>query len=378
MRCLEIFAGCGGLAFGLEKAGFEHIALVERDKSACDTLSRNAEMYGNADILRDDVRNIDWKIFRKQTDVLTGGPPCQPFSIGGNQKGEHDIRDMWPETIRAVRETEPKAFLFENVRNLAGPSFRDYLKKILHCLSYPEIPISPDEISKINDWQINSSLPVYKTGFQVLNAADYGASQIRNRVIISGIKHALNMSSPVFRKTHSFEKLLYEQWITGEYWEKHDMYPPSVETLSAELRQKIFRMKNEAVPYELPWKTVRDALKSLGEPDGINGHTVREGARSYKGHTGSSYDRPAKALKSGVHGVPGGENMIISADGKVRYFTVREAARLTGFPDDYRFEGSWSACLRQMGNAVPCELSAATGKTLMETLRNSTCNIQMA
>jgi DNA (cytosine-5)-methyltransferase 1 len=100
----------------------------------------------------------------------------------------------------------------------------------------------------------------------------------------------------------------------------------------------------------------------------ILNHVGNPGARSYPGHTGSPLDEPSKTLKAGDHGVPGGENMIAFPDGRVRYFTVREAARLQGFPDDYRFSGPWTECLRQLGNAVPVGLAAAVADSVAAQL----------
>jgi DNA (cytosine-5)-methyltransferase 1 len=107
--------------------------------------------------------------------------------------------------------------------------------------------------------------------------------------------------------------------------------------------------------------TVRDALVGLGEPNGQANHVFQPGARVYPGHTGSPLDQPAKALKAGDHGVPGGENMMVLDDGSVRYFTTREAARLQGLPDTYLFPRSWSESMRQIGNAVPAPLAEALG-----------------
>jgi DNA (cytosine-5)-methyltransferase 1 len=114
--------------------------------------------------------------------------------------------------------------------------------------------------------------------------------------------------------------------------------------------------------------TVRDAIHGLGEPNGQTNHVFQSGARAYKGHTGSPLDLPAKALKAGDHGVPGGENMMVRDDGGVRYFTAREAARLVGLPDDYLFPASWSETMRGLGNAVPAALGEAVGRWLVQAV----------
>jgi len=111
-----------------------------------------------------------------------------------------------------------------------------------------------------------------------------------------------------------------------------------------------------------PWKTVREALADMPNPEKetkhhfIN-HSYQPGAKAYPGHTGSPLDLPAKTLKAGGHGVPGGENMMVNDDGSCRYFTIRESARLQTFPDGYRFHGAWGEVMRQLGNAVPVELA---------------------
>ena len=122
-----------------------------------------------------------------------------------------------------------------------------------------------------------------------------------------------------------------------------------------------------------PWRTTRDAIAGLPEPtvkgsETWHNHKLQEGARSYPGHTGSVLDLPAKTLKAGVHGVPGGENMIALPDGRVRYLTVRESARLQTFPDDFRFHGSWTETMRQLGNAVPVELAHVVAASVREHL----------
>jgi DNA (cytosine-5)-methyltransferase 1 len=128
-------------------------------------------------------------------------------------------------------------------------------------------------------------------------------------------------------------------------------------------------------PDTLPWTTIRDAIGDMPDPErqpllsrGFHNHFFQPGARTYKGHTGSPIDEPAKTLKAGVHGVPGGENMMVLPGGEVRYFTVRESARLQTFPDEFVFHGSWSETMRQLGNAVPVALAARVATTVKHQL----------
>ena len=119
------------------------------------------------------------------------------------------------------------------------------------------------------------------------------------------------------------------------------------------------------------WRTVRDAIRGLGNPSRTNRdtcHFFQPGARAYPGHTGSPLDEPAKALKAGDHGVPGGENMLRHSNGSVRYFSVRESARIQTFPDDWQFTGSWSEAMRQLGNAVPVNLAAEVAQSVARHL----------
>ena len=140
-RSVELFSGCGGLAMGLSLAGFSHELLVERNTQACATLdynkTRRASHVTHWNVRSDDVRAIDWTVFAGALDLVAGGPPCQPFSIGGKAAGNEDERDMWPEAVRAVRETLPKAFLFENVKGLLRPRFAEYVEWIAACLAHP-------------------------------------------------------------------------------------------------------------------------------------------------------------------------------------------------------------------------------------------------
>lgn len=375
MRSVELFTGCGGLALGTARAGFEHVRMVEWNSDACATLSHNKkkgiEHVRDWPFVQADVRSVDWSGIVGPVDLVAGGPPCQPFSIGGKHKGNGDRRDMWPEAIRAVRELQPRTFLFENVRGLARPAFAEYLGWIKAHLAVPGVRRWDDEdharhLARLSDYMSRAD---YDVMVMSLNAADYGAAQKRHRVVIAGVRRDLGVRLEPPSPTHSRERLLWDQWVTGEYWCRHDVEAPSDSPESEADRRTVERMRAEGErPPEAPWRTVRDALEGLGEPNGLNNHVLQDGARVYPGHTGSALDEPAKALKAGDHGVPGGENMMVCDDGSVRYFTIREAARLQGLPDEWTFPSSWTESMRQLGNAVPVELAHALGGWMVGTL----------
>lgn len=365
MRSVELFSGCGGLAMGLARAGFHHELMVEWNDHAYVTLQHNKErgleFVREWDVQHKDVRDIHWAAdIEVEIDLVAGGPPCQPFSIGGRHAGDKDHRDMWPEAIRSVQELRPKAFMFENVKGLTRPVFATYLQWITTHLSLPQYTRLGGESHALHLERLkgHAADALYDVTVQRVNAADYGAPQKRHRVVISGVRRDLGITPPLVSPTHSRERLLWDQWVTGTYWERHGLRRPgdsAIETLDRPVVAKLRRATEP--PAGLPWVTVRDALAGLGKPDGRRNHTFQDGARVYPGHTGSQLDQPAKALKAGAHGVPGGENMMVRDDGTVRYFTVREAARLQGLPDDYIFPGSWTESMRQIGNAVPVQLA---------------------
>lgn len=369
MLSAEIFAGCGGLALGMSRAGFKHAYMAEFDHDAVETVLHNklkgVEHVCDWPMGLMDVREIDWKKIAT-LDLVSGGPPCQPFGIGGKKLGQDDHRDMWPEAIRAIREAKPRMFLFENVRNLAGPRFRPYLNWIIASLQRPSSVRRSDESHEAHLARLNASRarPDYRVVWQLVNAADFGAAQIRHRVLIFGIQAGLDVTPVLMVPTHSRDRLLWDQFITGEYWARHRLKPRKEALLAQDRRRVAELRKLDVAPATLPWLTVRDVLLGLGEPNGKRNHVMQPGARVYPGHTGSPLDLPAKALKAGDHGVPGGENMMVRDDGTVRYFTTREAARLVGLPDEYEFPRSWTESMRQLGNAVPSQLGAAAGTWL--------------
>lgn len=354
MKVAELFTGCGGMAYGLCEAGLTPVRMIDWNVHANETLiaNRDAGIRHVKDwpIEREDIRKIDWTHLRGFVDVVAGGPPCQPFSQAGLAAGMRDIRDMWPEAIRAVQEIEPYAFLFENVRGLMRETFALYFASI------------QSDLRAASD-----------SGYEVLHvmadAADFGAAQRRHRVIVAGFRRDLVSKARFPEPTHSRDRLLWEQWVSGSYWAEHGLDQPNPDRIAITDASLVARLQRDTVePPGLRWRTVRDALKGLGEPNGLNGHVFRPGARSYKGHTGSDFDQPAKALKAGMHGVPGGENMLRLPDGGVRYFTIREMARLQGLPDSYSFPGSWTESTRQLGNAVPVPLAKAFASWLVDVI----------
>lgn len=362
---------------GMSRAGFKHTYMAEFDYDAVETVLHNKK--NGIEHVRDwpmglqDVRGIDWKTI-EALDVISGGPPCQPFGIGGKKRGQDDDRDMWPEAIRAIREAGPRMFLFENVRNLAGPRFQSYLNWIVANLEQPKVLRRSGESHEahLERLSISRSKRDYRVVWQLVNAADYGAAQIRHRVLIFGIRDDLGIEPKRMAPTHSRDRLLWDQFVSGDYWARHKLKPREQAVLMQDRRRVTELKRFDVAPAGLPWVTVRDALAGLGEPNGKCNHVLQPGAKVYPGHTGSPLDLPAKALKAGDHGVPGGENMMVRDDGTVRYFTTREAARLVGLPDDYEFPRSWSESMRQLGNAVPSQLGAAAGGWLAELVVRGT------
>lgn len=355
MRIVELFSGCGGLAYGLSRSGFKPVTMIEADAAAFATLEANraagVQFAVDWPVTQFDVRRFDWDGYSTRVRMVAGGPPCQPFSQAGKGLGERDERDMWPEAVRAVREIGPEGFLFENVRGLLRPVFANYVASLLETLSKCD------------------SVHGYAVDLVLVDAADFGAPQRRHRVIVAGVRKDVSPSFAFPSPTHSRDRLLWDQWVSRDYWTEHDLPPPGDDAIMPSDRGRVARLRASGrKPGTERWRTVRDAIADLGEPNGENHHEFQPGARSYPGHTGSAWDQPAKALKAGMHGVPGGENMLRYDDGTVRYFTVREMARLHGFPDEYLFPGNRSQNTKQLGNAVPVDLAAAFGHWMGEIL----------
>lgn len=354
LTSVELFTGAGGLALGVLAAGFEHRLLLEFNRHACETLKANRETYGpRCEIHAGDVRGYDFHHLAG-VDLLAAGAPCQPFSIGGKHRAHADERNLFPQVFRAQREMRPRAVIVENVRGLLRPNLATFVEFIELQLAHPDIlpadPLDPEgweaHLPALREAAVaNRATPTggrYVVSKALLNAADYGVPQRRERVFFVALRADLGIEWTPPAPTHGRH---------GGLW------------------------CGEALR---PWTTVREALAGLPKPvpgkeaPGFPNHVGQPGAKSYPGHTGSPLDAPAKTLKAGVHGVPGGENMLRNPNGTVRYFTAREAARLQTFPDNYLFRGAWTETMRQIGNAVPVALAAAVAGSVRACLERAT------
>ncbi len=376
MKSLELFSGAGGLAKGLEIESFKHIALVEFNRDACATLRNNFD----ADcVFEGDIRDYDFANM-SHVDLVAGGPPCQPFSLGGKHQASNDQRDMFPYAIKAIKELKPKAFIFENVKGLLRSSFSDYFEYILKRLQYPDCEnrSSRDWRSHLEQLRLLSTCsqtpPDFRVHFKLINAADYGVPQTRERVIVVGTRSDIKREWAFPPGEYNLERLLWEQYVSGEYWERHGLSRPLQYHHTPHFMGRIQKVRDKfglLPPDGKPWMTMRDVLAALPDPKtqhGIDDHQFREGARSYPGHTGSLFDLPSKTIKAGAHGVPGGENMIRYADDSIRYLTVHEAKLIQSFPASFQIHGAWGEAMRQIGNAVPVSVACAIGKSLMDLL----------
>jgi DNA (cytosine-5)-methyltransferase 1 len=384
LESIELFAGAGGLALGFSGHEVRHRAVVEWNTHACNTIRHNKHenvepMAHWPDVTEGDVRNFAYARF-EGIDLITGGPPCQPFSLGGKHGAFLDERDMFPQAIRAVREARPRAFVFENVQGLTRASFADYFDYILLQLEFPSLLAAAKEqwtnhLTRLRKVKAKSGVQSeYRVSFKLVNASNYGVPQKRMRVFFVGFRADQDKVWIPPAETHSSDALLLSQWASGEYWERHKVAarqrPPRPDGIDTKIRKLIDADYGANL---LAWRTVRDAICDLPDPERfpnkVQAHRFQPGARAYAGHTGSPLDEPAKALKAGDHGVPGGENMLRRTDGTVRYFSVRESARIQTFPDTFLFEGTWSEVMRQLGNAVPVRLASVIAESVCDMLR---------
>ncbi len=381
---LELFTGAGGLAIGLSHSGFSHVAVVERDAAACQTIRYN-QRAGIAPVTdwplrEEDVVALDFRRFRG-VDLLAGGPPCQPFAISGKRRAHGDDRNMFPEMMRAVRELWCPAVLIENVAGLHRGRLERYFSYLLLQLTFPTVEKQckerwPSHLVRLRRLAQGSQpcAAAYDVHAKVLQAADFGVPQRRERVFIVAFRSDLGVVWTFPEPTHSFEALLWDQWVSGDYWRRHDVPPRVRPEMLPSLKKRVGALERRGRPDLLPWRTIRDALADMpppaarGQATRLPNHTLIPGARVYPRHTGSPFDMPSKTLKAGAHGVPGGENILVAPNGVVRYLTMRECARLQTFPDDYSFVGTFKAMVRQIGNAVPVALVECVGRAVHDHL----------
>jgi DNA (cytosine-5)-methyltransferase 1 len=309
LTSLEICAGGGGQALGLEEAGFEHLALVEIEPQACQTLKSNRPRWN---VLEGDLRHFTATRYKGKVDLLAGGVPCPPFSVAGRQLGELDDRDLFPEALRLAKECCPKAILLENVRGLLDPKFEAYRQAIIA------------ELESMG----------YKADWKILNASDYGVSQLRPRAILVAVRSEYH---PFFRWPEKQEApakavgdLLYED-MAQLGWKK-----------AAAWRQQASKVA----------PTLVGGSKKHGGPD-----------------LGPTRARKVWA-EMGVDGVgladhPPAEDF----QGSPR-LTVGMAALIQGFPKEWKFTGKKTAAYRQVGNAFPPPVAKAVGISIHKAIRH--------
>jgi DNA (cytosine-5)-methyltransferase 1 len=378
LQSVELFAGGGGMALGMRAVGFEHRALVEWWAPAARVLRHNAELdpelWKPDAVFEQDVNDeLDEIGERGAVQLVAGGPPCQPFSLAGAHAGDADDRNQFPSALKVVRRMRPELVVFENVPGLLRPTFAPYVDYVRDQLRHPDIkPQDDDELWDHHHQRIRDSReePVYRVYQDQIDAADLGVPQSRKRVFIVAIRSDVPGADTWqnIGTTHSRDRMLHDQYVTGDYWRRHGL---SATEVPLRTRGQVKRVEATGMDEtKEPWVTLRDALLGVPSPgfdvdvDGWPNHRHIGGARTYAKHTGSPLDRPSKTIKAGVHGVAGGEAMLRDLDGVVRYLTVREAALVQGFPRTYEFPGPRSRVMGVIGNAVAVKVAATLGSAL--------------
>ncbi|MDC0712086.1 DNA cytosine methyltransferase [Stigmatella sp. ncwal1] len=307
LTAIEICAGAGGQAIGLDLAGFEHVAAVEIDKHACATLRLNRPSWR---VFEDDLRNFSGTPFRG-VDLVAGGVPCPPFSIAGKQLGADDERDLFPEALRLVEEIRPAAVMLENVRGLAAERFTEYRASVL------------SRLKRLG----------YEPSWRVLNASDYGVPQLRPRFILVALR-------PVA--------------AAHFVWPKPQRESPTVGNTIGDL------MASAGWPGAEAWIAGAQALAP----------TIVGGSKKHGGPDLGPTRARLEWSKLGVDGL-GIANAAPDASfplDKKPKLTVPMVARLQGFPDDWTLSGGKTAAYRQVGNAFPPPVARAVGLAIRKAL----------
>ncbi|MHA6326004.1 DNA cytosine methyltransferase [Roseivivax sp. CAU 1753] len=309
LTSVELCAGAGGQALGLENAGYSHSALVEIDKHCCNTLRHNRPEWN---VLEEDVRefkNRAWEF--KGMDLLAGGLPCPPFSVAGKQLGEKDERNLFNDAIDIVDATRPRAVMIENVRGFLDAAFHDYREHLKR------------QLEKLG----------YKTDWRLLNASDYGVPQLRPRVIIVAMQH---------------DRAEHFDWP-----DPHPHNPPTVgETLKDLMAARGWRGAEA-------WASKADEIAP----------TIVGGSKKHGGpDLGPTRARRAWA-SLGVEGRTIAPEAPDPFHNDMPRLTVPMVARIQGFPDDWVFTGAKTNAYRQVGNAFPPPVAEVVGRQVAKALR---------
>ena len=330
-KVLELFAGAGGLAVGMEKAGLKCVALNEIDKWACNTLRKNRP---NWNVLEGDIKSFSFKEFKNKVDIVTGGFPCQAFSYAGKKLGLSDARGtLFYEFARAVTEVNPPICIGENVRGLLSHDNGKTLQGMISIL---------DEIGY-------NVVPV-----QVLKAINYNVPQKRERLILVGIRKDIDINYEYpkpFKKVYNLKDALKK----GELFEcdvpisEGSKYPKSkVDVLNLVPQKGYWR----DLPLDIQKEFMGGSFHLGGGKTGI--------ARRI------GWDEPCLTLTCS----PAQKQTERCHPEETRPFTIREYARIQTFPDDWKFEGSVAQQYKQIGNAVPVNLGKEVGYSIIKFLNS--------
>lgn len=323
---IELFAGAGGLALGLEKAGIEGAEFVEFNHAACETLRKNRPDWN---VVEGDVHDVDFTPYQDKIDLVSGGAPCQAFSYAGKKLGFGDTRGtLFAEFARCVKEVSPKMFLFENVRGLLshdkGRTF-ETIKHVFEGLGYA-------------------------VQYRVLNACYFGVGQKRERLIVIGIRN--DLTDTISFKYPEPDK----QWTTLR--DALQNVPDSPYQPYSERKRKVMEM----VPPGGCWVDLPDdvAREYMG-----NSYFSSGGRRGMARRI--AWDEPCLTLTTS----PSQKQTERCHPNETRPFTVREYARIQSFPDEWQFEGTMSDQYKQIGNAVPVELARRIGVMIVQALQGT-------